>query len=172
MKLHVYTGDGKGKTTAALGLALRSLGHGHSVLFAQFMKDGTSGELSALATFPTAVVRIAPVSGFSFHMTQEEKAACALKQTAFAHLLENELRQLHPQLIILDELNCALSSGFVSETDGKHLIHAALSVGETVVTGRNAPAYVMDMADYISVIQAVRHPYATQQLPAREGIEY
>ena len=73
-KLHVYTGNGKGKTTAAMGLALRSLGHGRRVLIAQFLKDGRSGELAALCTFEQATIYPAkPISGFVFAMSPEEK---------------------------------------------------------------------------------------------------
>ena len=72
-KLHVYTGEGKGKTTAGMGLALRSVGHGNRVLVAQFMKRGNSGELKALQTFPNARVTMAePVKGFTFRMSEEE----------------------------------------------------------------------------------------------------
>ena len=77
-KLHVYTGTGKGKTTAAMGLALRSLGHGRRVLIAQFLKDGRSGELAALCTFKQATIYPAkPISGFVFAMSPEEKEEAA-----------------------------------------------------------------------------------------------
>ena len=73
-KLHVYTGDGKGKTTAAMGLALRSLGHGNTVLVAQFMKKGNSGELAALRRFENATVMTAePIRGFTFQMDDAQK---------------------------------------------------------------------------------------------------
>ena len=84
-KLHVYTGNGKGKTTAAMGLALRSLGHGRRVLIAQFLKDGRSGELAALRTFERATVYPAkPISGFVFAMTAAQKEEAAKQQNAQA----------------------------------------------------------------------------------------
>lgn len=172
-KLHLYTGDGKGKTTAAMGLALRALGHGRSVLIAQFMKDGSSGELRAFGTFPGAYVFPAkPISGFVFRMNEEEKAVAASQQTAQAEALTECIAQRNPQLIVLDELATALSCGVVTEQAARALIRASLSCGETVVTGRNAPAWLREMADYVSEIQAVRHPYRTEGLSAREGIEW
>ena len=118
-KLHVYTGNGKGKTTAAMGLALRSLGHGRRVLIAQFLKDGRSGELAAL-----------------------------------------------------DELNVALSCGMVTQENAEKLIDAALAFGDVVSTGRNAPEWLRARADYVSEIAAQKHPFETEKLAAREGIEY
>ena len=123
-KLHVYTGDGKGKTTAAMGLALRSLGHGRRVLIAQFLKDGRSGELAALRTFERATVYPAkPISGFVFAMTAAQKEEAAKQQNV-------------------------------------------------VSTGRNAPEWLREKADYVSEIIARKHPFQTEKLAAREGIEY
>ena len=142
-KLHVYTGDGKGKTTAAMGLALRSLGHGRRVLIAQFLKDGRSGELAALKTFERATVYPAkPISGFVFALT------------------------------VLDELNVALACGMVTRENAERLIDAALAFGDVVSTGRNAPEWLRERADYVSEIVARKHPFQTEKLAAREGIEY
>lgn len=115
-KLHLYTGEGKGKTTAAMGLALRALGHGQRVLIAQFMKDGRSGELTALAQLPGATVFPAkPISGFTFRMTPEQLAQTRQEQTLQAEALAVLIRETQPQTVILDELGQALSSGLVDE---------------------------------------------------------
>lgn len=171
--LHVYTGDGKGKTTAAMGLALRSLGHGNKVLVAQFMKNGVSGELRALKVFPGAIVKCAPpVKGFISHMSDEMRAETARQQLAFAHGLARCILSERPDTIVLDEINTALSLGILPEDDVRELIYAALSCGETVSTGRNAPEWLCDMADYVSRIAAEKHPYESRKQPARKGVEW
>jgi len=79
--LHVYTGDGKGKTTAAVRLAIRAAGHGLRVLFAQFMKDGTSGEVSVLRSVPgITVADVTPLRGFTFTMTPDQLAQAKIEQ--------------------------------------------------------------------------------------------
>ena len=108
-RLHVYTGDGKGKTTAAMGLALRSLGHGRRVLIAQFLKDGSSGELRALEHLDGALVfRTQPLSGFVFRMTAAERARAAQAQTEQALRLAEEIRREKPAMAVLDELGEAV----------------------------------------------------------------
>ena len=172
-RLHVYTGDGKGKTTAAMGLALRSLGHGHTVLVAQFMKDGRSGELAALRTLGGAHVLTAPpMAGFLSAMTADERQAAARQQSAFLREAEAAVRQLRPQLVVLDELAVALRCRLVDGDEARRLIDACLQYGETVITGRGAPDWLTARADYVSVINAAAHPYAAEGLPAREGIEW
>ena len=172
-KLHVYTGDGKGKTTAAMGLALRSLGHGRRVLIAQFLKDGRSGELAALRTFERATVYPAkPISGFVFAMTAAQKEEAAKQQNAQAADIQSEAERLCPALTVLDELNVALACGMVTRENAERLIDAALAFGDVVSTGRNAPDWLRERADYVSEIEAKKHPFDTEKLAAREGIEY
>ena len=171
-KLHLYTGDGKGKTTAAMGLALRSLGHGNAVLVAQFMKTGNSGELIALKKLGATVMTAAPVKGFTFRMDEAQKALTRAQQTAFAEEAIEAIRRTKPAVIVLDELAVAVSSGMLDETAARALISAALESGETVATGRAAPAWLEDMADYLSRIKAEKHPYASENLSARKGVEW
>ena len=167
-KLHVYTGDGKGKTTAAMGLALRSLGHGRRVLIAQCLKDGRSGELAALTTFERATV----YPGFVFAMTAAQKEEAAKQQNAQAADIQSEAEGLRPALTVLDELNVALACGMVTRENAERLIDAALMFGDVVSTGRNAPEWLREKADYVSEIIARKHPFQTEKLAAREGIEY
>lgn len=172
-KLHVYTGDGKGKTTAAMGLVLRSLGHGNRVLVGQFIKDGTSGELTALRQFAKAEVFPAcPLQGFLKDMTQEEQNQVKETQERYMVHLMKKVEILCPAMTVLDELGMALSLGVVSDASAQKLIEAALPYGETVVTGRAVPAWLMELADYVSVIRERKHPFATEGLPARKGVEW
>ncbi len=172
-RLHVYTGDGKGKTTAAMGLALRALGHEQSVLIAQFLKDGQSGELSAIAQLPgVQIYPIQPMKGFVFLMSDEEKWETAIIQNGEARKLTRQILEKKPKMIVLDELCVALSTGMVDEETAGALLDAALSCGETVVTGRGAPEWLVKRADYVSCIKAVKHPYQTEKLSARAGVEW
>ena len=172
-RLHVYTGDGKGKTTAAMGLALRSLGHGRRVLIAQFLKDGGSGELRALERLDGATVfRTQPISGFVFQMTAEERARAARAQTEQALRLAEAIRQEKPSLAVLDELGEAVWLEMVTPEAARALIDAALECAETVVTGRDVPDWLLARADYVSRISAEKHPFRTEGLPAREGVEW
>lgn len=172
-KLHLYWGTGKGKTTASMGLALRSIGHGNRVLIAQFMKLGTSGELEALRQLEQAVVYPSvSVRGFVFSMTPEQQQAVRSEQTQMARDLADCILRERPSMIILDELAIAWQLGMVEESAAIALIDAALSQGETVVTGRDAPAWLHEHADYVSRVDAQRHPYDTEGLMGREGVEW
>lgn len=172
-RLHVYTGEGKGKSTAAMGLALRSLGHGNRVLIAQFVKDGRSGELMALKRFDNAEVLLPePLHGFISKLSSDQKEVLQNKQTEYALMLKKRIMETNPQTIILDELGVALSFGAVDCGAAYELIETALGSGETVVTGRFMPQRLLDKADYISRILPERHPYETEKLPARKGVEW
>ena len=170
--LHLYTGDGKGKTTAAMGMALRMLGHEKPVLIAQFMKDGTSGELKSLARFENAhIFEGARMKGFIWRMTppQLEEARQAYREAAES--LMDIIHKLSPALTVLDELCVALAARLLSQEDAFRVIDAALLYGDTVVTGRYAPDKLQERADYVSRIEAVKHPFNEGQR-AREGIEW
>lgn len=171
-RLHLYTGNGKGKTTASMGLALRMISHGGRVLVTQFMKDGTSGELKSLSTFPNVkLVEGARLKGFVWKMGEEqlEKARQDIRDSLLH--LEEEIKAYEPQLIILDELAVAIATRMISEEDAIRLIDTALSYGETVVTGRYAGEKLIEKADYVSEIRAVKHPF-DEGAPARKGIEF
>lgn len=172
-RLHLYTGEGKGKTTAAMGLALRALGHGQRVLIAQFMKDGRTGELAALRQVRGVEVFPAkPMSGFTFRMSAAQLEQTRLEQTEQAAQLTTLIADTHPQMVILDELAMAISLGLVGEQEARALLEASLACAETVVTGRSSPDWLREKSDYVSVIKAEKHPYETEGLPAREGVEW
>ena len=172
-KLHVYTGDGKGMTTAAMGLALRAAGHGRRVLVAQFMKKGNSGELIALERFENVRVMTArPIQGFTSRMDENQKQTVCEEQTAFALETDEAITQWQPETVILDELGIALALDMADEDSCRKLISDALSSGETVITGRNVPEWLAQKADYLSRIVMEKHPYVTEKLPARKGVEW
>ena len=171
-RLHLYTGDGKGKTTAAMGLALRALGHERRVLIAQFVKNGRSGELEALRKFPSAhVVEVTPIKKFTFKMTPEEREEARAQQEQELEQLLELTRREQPQLMVFDELAIAAHLGLVSEEAMWRLIDAGLEYGEVVTTGRSAPDSLKARADYVTELVKRRHPY-DEGLKARLGVEF
>ena len=191
--LHLITGDGKGKTSAAVGMAARAAGHGIPVLFVQFLKDDSSGEIAALRKIGGVEVLHSPVSyGFTFQMTPQQLAATA---DACDALLEQAMKS-EAGLIVLDEVLHALQSGLVSRERLQQLLDLRLdccktenaradmkdccgeersgredAFSEIVLSGAAAPSWLMEQADYISEVRKIRHPYDSG-VTARRGVEY
>lgn len=165
--VHLYCGDGKGKTTAAMGLALRALGQGMQVVVVQFLKNGTSGELGPLRTLGATVYSGKPGAKFTFQMNAEEKAQATQENNArLAEALQQPC-----DLLILDEICAARNSGMVDEALAKQAVLERPQHREVVLTGRNPEAWMVEAADYITEMQPRRHPYE-QGIPARKGIEF
>ncbi len=160
--IHIYTGDGKGKTTAALGLALRACGRGKRVVWTSFLKDMSSGEFISP---PFEVIRGEPVEGFWKDLSNERRAQ--IKDEHSRRLREAFAKKA--DLLVLDEAVTAVALGAVDEDELLELARAF--GGELVLTGRGAHGRLLDIADYISEIKCVRHPF-DRGVPAREGIEY
>ena len=165
--VHLYCGDGKGKTTAAMGLALRALGQGMRVAVVQFLKNGTSGELEPLKKLGAAVYSGQPGAKFTFQMNAEEKAQATKENNArLAEALQQPC-----DLLILDEICAARNSGMVDEALAKQAVLERPQHREVVLTGRNPETWMAEAADYITEMQPRRHPYE-QGIPARKGIEF
>ena len=165
--VHLYCGDGKGKTTAAMGLALRALGQGMRVVVVQFLKNGTSGELEPLKELGAAVYSGQPGAKFTFQMNAEEKAQATKENNArLAEALQQPC-----DLLILDEICAARNSGMVDEALAKQAVLERPQHREVVLTGRNPEAWIVEAADYITEMQPRRHPYE-QGIPARKGSEF
>lgn len=162
--IHVIEGDGNGKTTASVGLAVRATGHGWKVLFVQFLKDDSSGEIESLKKLGVEVLHAVVNYGFSFQMDESQ-----LKETAKQYMgLINSVIKTDAQLIILDEIIYALNAGLVKMDKLEKILDKE---SEIVLTGRNAPAWIKERADYVSNIQKIKHPY-DRGVVAREGIEF
>lgn len=169
--LHLYCGDGKGKTTAAMGLAARCAGRGNKVVIAQFLKDGTSGECRALAKLDGVTLLAAnPCGKFSFQMTEEEKrqtaAAAARTFTAACGFAVRE----GARLLVLDEVCAAISCGFLDENAVLDFLDGRPEGMEVVLTGRDPSERLQARADYITEMVKRRHPF-DKGVPARKGIE-
>lgn len=165
--VHLYCGDGKGKTTAAMGLALRALGQGMQVVVVQFLKNGTSGELEPLRNLGATVFSGKPGAKFTFQMNAEEKAQATKENNArLAEALQQPC-----DLLILDEICAARNSSMLDEALAKQAVLERPQHREVVLTGRNPEAWMAEAADYITEMQPRRHPYE-QGIPARKGIEF
>lgn len=164
--LHLYWGNGKGKTTAAMGLALRALGHGRRVVVVQFLKDGTSGEIAPLRAAGAAVYAC-PNAKFTWLMDEADKAAA---REASARALGQALAEPF-DLLVLDEACAALKSGILDEALLRRAVAFAKNGREVVLTGRDPAPWLQDAADYSTEMRAHRHPYA-DGVAAREGVEY
>ena len=167
--VHIYTGNGKGKTTAAAGLAARALGQGLRVGFFQFLKNGMSGETISLAKLGAVVVSPMGSGKFLWDMNQEEKAACAAKQDeTLARAIE-----MAPgfDLLVLDEVICAVEAGVLSRQKLVSFIENKPAALELVLTGRGECTGLLELADYVTEMGEKAHPY-NKGLAARKGVEF
>ena len=170
--VHIYCGDGKGKTTAAVGLAVRFAGAGGKVLFYQFMKDGTSGERAVLQTIPGIdVVSGYCIPKFSFQMSEAEKSAAAAAYQKEFFKIEQLLLKNAYGMVVLDEIMSCVSVGFLPTETVTAFLRNRPSQTEIVMTGRNPATEIAALADYISEIRCVQHPFQ-KHIAARKGIEF
>ena len=169
--IHIYCGDGKGKTTAALGLALRAAGRGLKVLIVRFMKTDDSGEITALKSVPgIRLVLCAKSFGFSWNMTEQQKAEAASYYSAlFGKCWEEACRDC--DLVVFDEMMSVVTGGFVPEEAVLQALDRKPEGLEVVLTGRGPSVRLLESADYVTEMRAVKHPYS-QGVEARIGIEY
>lgn len=168
--LQVYTGDGKGKTTAALGLALRAVGHGLSVYVIQFMKGSPNyGELTSAARLSDFTIE---QHGRDEFVDREHPAQVDvdMAQRGFEKAREIVTRGEH-DIVVLDEVNVALDFGLVSLKQVLDLIDSRPTHVELILTGRAAHPEVMKRADLVSEVLNIKHHYDAG-VEAREGIEF
>ncbi len=170
--IHLYHGDGKGKTTAAMGLALRMVAAGRRVVIVQFLKDGESGEARMLADRLGAALYAGKASDkFTWSMTEGELAATrALHDRNLSDALD-EVARSAAGLLVLDEALDALAKGLVDEALVARALDASATGLEVVLTGRAPGAELVAKADYITEMRCVKHPY-DQGVLARKGVEY
>ena len=166
--LHIYHGNGKGKTTAAMGLALRMAGRGKRVVVAQFLKCEDSGERLALARLPgVELLSLPDCLPFTFQLTEQQREN---ERARYASMLVR-LSELAPQadLLVLDEVCDAIDCGLV-ELENVLLLLDSYS-GEVVLTGRQGQAQLLTRADYVTRMEKVKHPF-DRGVDAREGVEW
>ncbi|MBQ1375662.1 MAG: cob(I)yrinic acid a,c-diamide adenosyltransferase [Clostridia bacterium] len=169
--VHIYCGDGKGKTTAAAGLAIRAAGAGMRVVFAQFQKDGTSSEIKALGRFDNIDVEFVGTNyGFYRNMSPKEKEAAAEDYTK---LLLSVMKKAAAgaDMLVLDEVISACNNRLVPEEMLCGFIKVKPPGLEVVLTGRNPSRKLLSLSDYITEMRKIKHPFDCG-IPARRGVEF
>lgn len=166
--IHIYTGDGKGKTTAAVGLALRARSRGLRVLFVQFMKREAGGEADLLEALSITVRRFNNVLSPFFEPGADRESIMLEARKALG-----SVRQMLAgfDLAVLDEFNVLLSEGLLSKDEALRFLEARSPGTELVLTGRGAPGWLLELADYVTEMKAMKHPFSSSR-KAREGIEF
>lgn len=170
--IHIYCGDGKGKTSAAAGLAVRAAGCGKKVLFTRFLKNENSGELKILDAVPEIrVIHLDRSYGFFNTLSDREK---------------EEVRQMYGQLwedikklasgseydiLVMDEFMAAYRYGLIPREEALEFLKGKPESLEVVLTGRDPDENLVELADYVSEIHKIKHPF-DRGIRAREGIEY
>lgn len=169
---HIYYGDGKGKTTAAIGLAVRAAGSKMKVLFVQFLKTEFSGERHILSHTENVTLTFCPLElKFTFEMDDKEKAQAAnIFKGIFDNAVTTALTEKY-DMVVLDEVFEAINAHMLSESEVYEFITNAPSSMEIVMTGHNPPQKFMDCADYITEFKKIKHPY-DRGITGRIGIEF
>ena len=170
--LIVFTGNGKGKTTAALGMALRTIGHGHKVAIIQFIKGGwTTGEEKALKNLSSNISWHALGEGFTWETQDRVKDEELVKeawQVAKTYILNESYK-----LIILDEINIATKLGYLSTEEIITFIQSHNDKkNHIVLTGRGASESIINQADLVTEMKLIRHPFKEQGIKAQACIEF
>jgi len=168
--IHIYCGDGKGKTTAAIGLAVRAAGAGKKVVFTQFFKDGSSSEIKVLQGVENIqILHCNTVRGFWKRMTDAQKARASADYT---QLFSDVTRlAMDADLLVLDEIIAACNHGAVTEVVVADFLRSKPERLEVVLTGRNPSEHLLRLADYVTQMQKSKHPY-DRGIAARKGIEF
>lgn len=170
--IHLYTGDGKGKTTAAVGLAVRALGRNWKVAFVQFLKGGESGELQELKQLGAVIIRLSRPFDFWQNLFAAELEELKAEHNRIISLVLGILQSAPSQtLLVLDEITYVVQNRLADDSLVAKLVDAIKSAKiEVVMTGRNA-GNLVDIADYVSDIASLRNPFE-HGAPARKGIEF
>lgn len=172
--IHIYTGQGKGKTTACVGAAIRAAGQDMKVYFVQFQKGSDSGELKILREIDNIdVYRVCDSKKFYYYMNDEEKQIYVnTHKKAFLSVIEDIIQ--HPfkyDMLVLDEILGAISIGAIEEYVLLNFLKTKPEQLEILLSGRNASDQLIQVADYVSDITCVKHPYE-KDIAGRKGIEY
>lgn len=169
--IYVYCGDGKGKTTASMGLSIRALGNNYKVIFAQFLKSRQTGELKILNNLENLTLLRGKVPAkFSWELTSEEK-----KEVLKEHniLFKKALALIEGEeniVLVLDEIIGTMAKNLIDTDMVMDFLKDKSVLAEVVLTGRNPSSELIDIADYVSEVKKIKHPHDLG-LKARKGIE-
>lgn len=167
--VHMYAGAGKGKTTSAVGLAVRARGAGLRVLFSQFMKGTESAELAPLLSLGVTVLRRPTSCKFVFRLDPDERVTYAEAQRDLLDETAAACREY--DVLVMDEIAVAVATGMITVAAVAKLLDARPEGLEVVMTGRDPPEELTRRADYVSVVECRRHPFM-RGVRARKGIEF
>jgi len=167
--VHVYTGNGKGKTTCAFGLAMRAKGYGLDVCVVQFMKAKPDNSAKSASSIGIDVYQFG-LDGFTSKGNLRKGDMTKAKDGL--DFVKESIDEKRYDLIVLDEINVALDFGLLNVNDVLHVVIGRPKGLEMVLTGRNAPQDILDIADYVTEMCEKKHPFKTAGKHAREGIEY
>ncbi len=170
--VQVYTGDGKGKTTAALGLALRAVGGDFKVLMFQFLKGAHSGELDSAPALggKFEIVRLGETNKFFGSLSEKEKRELKHRLVVELEKVRTVLENETCDILILDEIMAAIHGKLLTVKDVCVLIDARPAGMEMILTGRSAPQAIIDKADLVTEMLCIKH-YMDKGVPARKGLE-
>ena len=170
--LHIYCGDGKGKTTAATGLAIRCAGSGRKVLFVRFLKNDKSSELKILETIDGMDV-LNPDKEFGFYnkLTENQKAEIKQVYSAYWSKVMDMVEQNDYDMLVIDEFISAYNHNIINQNDALNYLKSRNEQLEVVLTGRDPKEALIDIADYVSAIKKEKHPF-DEGIGARIGVEF
>lgn len=170
--IHIYCGDGKGKTSAAIGLAVRAAGCGKKVLFARFLKNEESGELKILDAVPEiTVIHLERSYGFFNTLSDGEKQEVRQLYGTLWNSIAKIITESDYDILIMDEFMAAYRYGLIPQEEAIKFLRKKPKCLEVVLTGRDPDEKLVELADYVSEIRKVKHPF-DRGIRARRGIEY
>ena len=168
--IHIYCGDGKGKTSAAIGMMIRAAGRGKKILLVRFLKNEDSGELFVLDQIPQ-IERIRMPEGYGFYWTLTDEEKERMKEEYERIWEDIECRAGSCDILVMDEFMAADHYGLVPHEEAIQFLKEKPEGLEVVLTGRNPTEDLIEAADYVSEIRKVKHPFDCG-ICARRGIEY
>ena len=170
--IHIYCGDGKGKTTAAMGLAIRAAGREKKVFITQFLKSGKSGELVSLEKLKEYITFLPgrPVNKFVWNMNDEEKMEAKREHTARFKEIIDIIKNEDYDLLILDEIIATINNGFIELNEVIEFLKNKPETLEVVMTGRDPKEKLIELASYVTEMRCMKHPFK-EGIPSRVGIE-
>ena len=169
--IHVYTGDGKGKTTASVGLGMRAAGRDFKVVMVQFLKSSDTGELKVIEKLDNFEVhRFEIPRGFFWTLNDKEKLELQEDIDKAMQFVKDRLESGDCDLLILDEVMGSIKNKLIDVDKLVSMLKNRKPHMEVVLTGRNVPAEIVEIADYVSEINPIKHPFE-KGIPARRGIE-
>lgn len=171
--VQIYTGNGKGKTTAAIGQGMRAYGNGLKVIMVQFLKSGRTGELNTVDELGEnfEIFRFEKRRGFVWTLTKEEKEEVKKEVKAAYNFIIDILENCKCDMLIIDEVMGVLKNEFLSVEEVIELIDKKAKNVELIMTGRNVPKEIVDRANLVTEMKEIKH-YYKEGVPARKGVEF